>query len=295
MMKNSLRVASIKGEVIIFDDTIQAEPPLIVEAGLEGLSDFSKSLPTAADSCIYCGSVSNRTREHVVPYALGGTVTIPKGSCSSCQNITQGFERSVLRGPMKMARYIQGLPSRKGYANTAKTIAWKVTIDGRNQSIDVPIEESPVLLAFPLFEEPTFLSDVESGLKVKGIATVNFGIEPRAFADRVGATQIQFTSGDHSPVAFAQMIAKIAYTNAYINGQICRLKDPKPLVDAMLYKPDGIGGFVGTASGPYVRRCGVSHYIGLHEVQDRPVLFSTVQLFAASGAPTYLVVLGELR
>lgn len=45
---------------------------------------------TVADECIYCGSIENRTREHVVPEALNGNLVVESGSCSQCQGIING-------------------------------------------------------------------------------------------------------------------------------------------------------------------------------------------------------------
>lgn len=95
------------------------------------VSNFAKIRTTAAKSCIYCGSTeSARTREHVIAYALGGTVTIPKRSCQTCQKITHQFETDVLRGPMQMVRYIQGVPSRTKHKDAPEVVSLYVKEKG---------------------------------------------------------------------------------------------------------------------------------------------------------------------
>jgi hypothetical protein len=285
----------VKDGEIRWEETGKTVEPIVEETGSDNLSDFSKTKTSAAEACIYCGSTEGRTREHVIAYALGGTVTIPMGSCRSCQKITHKFETAVLRGPMQMVRYIQRLPSRTKHKDVPQTVPLLVTVKGKEQEIEVPIGEAPILLAFPTFEEPTYLAGIDSPIKLNGVTTGSYGADPEEFARRIGASKIRFTSSGNAPVAFAQMVAKTAYANAYVNGQIDRLKNPEQLVEAMLHNPETIGRFVGTLPQPYIRRNGVIHYLGIHELLDPHVLYSKVQFFAGSGAPTYVVILGDLK
>jgi hypothetical protein len=279
-----------------WEETGKSSTPIVSVASSEKLQDFSKTETSVAEACIYCGSIEReRTREHVIAYALGGNVTIPKGSCHSCQKITHKFETAVLRGPMQMVRFINGLPSRTKHHDVPETVQLLVTIDEEEQIIEVPRNEAPILLAFPTFEEPTYLAGTELPIKMNGITTGNFGVPIEDFAMRLKATKIQIISPGNAPAAFAQMVAKTAYANAYVNGQIDRIKNPNALVSAILHKPNTIGKFVGTLSEPYLKREGVIHYLGIHELKEPRVLYSTVQFFASIGAPTYIVVLGDLK
>lgn len=286
---------------MLVDGTPQWESPIkhielvVHEISREGLVDFSKTRTTPAVACIYCGASGDRTREHIVAYALGGTITFPKGSCKSCQKITHSFETAVLRGPMQMVRYIQDLPSRTKHQDVPETVEILATINGVEQKVSIPRVEAPILLAFPIFGEPTYLSGEESPVNMTGIATCSYGIDPAEVVRNLGASAIRVSSTGNEPVAFARMVAKTAYANAHANGQISRLKNPAALVEAMLHRPNGIGKFVGTMQGPFLKRKGIGHYLGIHEHHEAGVLFATVQFFAASGAPTYVVVLGNLR
>ena len=279
-----------------WEQEIQSTKPVVDSVSSEGLANFSKTKTEPAVACIYCGSkVPNRSREHIIAYALGGDVTIPKGSCEACQRIIHKFETAVLRGPMQMVRYIQSMPSRTKHKDAPQTVPLSVTIKGEKRNIKVPIDEAPVLLAFPTFDEPSYLTGGDPKLKLNGTATGSFGVDPETFARQMGAEEIQIMSSGHSSVAFAQMVAKTAYANAYVQSQIQRVEDISPLLDAMLRKPNEIGRFVGTMQEPYIKRDGVTHYLGIHELLSENVLYATVQFFANIGAPIYVVVLGRFR
>ncbi|MBA3939965.1 MAG: hypothetical protein C0520_02015 [Sphingopyxis sp.] len=47
--------------------------------------------------CIYCGCEDILSTEHVIPYAAGGTWTLPKSSCRSCSVTTGRFEGEFSR------------------------------------------------------------------------------------------------------------------------------------------------------------------------------------------------------
>lgn len=281
----------------LWEETREGSTPIVSVVSSEKLQDYSKTKTSVAEACIYCGSTEReRTREHIIAYALGGDVTIPKGSCRSCQRITHKFETAVLRGPMQMVRFIHDLPSRTKHHDVPKAVPLLVTIDEEERIIEVPRNEAPILLAFPTFEEPTYLAGIESPIRMNaGIVTVNFGVALEDVAKRLKAKNIKIVSEEYALVEFAQMVAKTAYANAYVNGQIDRLKNPNALTSAILHKPNTIGKFVGTLSGLYLKREGYIHYLGIHERKEPRVLYSTVQFFAYMGAPTYIVVMGDLK
>src|SRR5687768_18617155 len=63
--------------------------------------------------CIYCGSASNLSDEHIVSYGLGGKFVLPNSSCAACSIITSRIERKVLQGFMLPARTVAGFPTRR--------------------------------------------------------------------------------------------------------------------------------------------------------------------------------------
>lgn len=197
---------------------------------------------------------------------------------------------------MRMVRYIQGMPSGTKHKDVPETIPVKVTINGSEANIDAPRKEAPIFLPFPLFEPPGYLEEpTRSELKLAGVVTGSFGADPKEFGKRHGAQKLQLKVSGNDVVAFARLVAKTAYANAYAYGQLKRLKNRLELVRAMMREPNTIGRFVGTVPEPYKKYPGLQHRISIHIMPEHRVLYSTVQLFASVGAPTYIVVLGTLN
>lgn len=295
-MKVTTQASLSREGTTYWEQDVHSTKPVVETALNEGLSNFSETKTEPATACIYCGSKEpKRSREHIVAYALGGDVTIPKGSCETCQRIIHKFETAVLRGPMQMVRFIQSMPSRTKHKDAPQTVPLSVTVNGQKRNVQVPVNEAPILLAFPTFEEPSYFTGGDPKLKLNGTATGSFGVDPEEFARKMGAEEIQIISSNYSPVAFAQMVAKTAYANAYVQRQLDRVENISALLDAMLKNPNEIGRFVGTMQEPFVKRDGVTHYLGIHELPSENILYASVQFFAHIGAPIYVVVLGHLR
>lgn len=294
-MSNMTKVELIRDGRVHWETVTKSEIPNVEVADPTGIADFSKLQTKTADACIYCGSTVQLSREHVLAYALGGTATIPRGSCEECRKITQAFETAVLRGPMRMVRYIQGMPSGTEHKDVPDTIPVKVTVNGREIRIDAPRKEAPILLPFPIFEPPGYLVPGRSELRLTGAVTGSFGADPNEFGKRHGAQHLELKVSGNDAVAFARLVAKTAYANAYAHDQLQRLKNKPELVQAMMKEPNTIGRFVGTVPEPYMKYPGLQHRLSIHIMPEHRLLYSTVQLFASAGAPSYIVVLGTLR
>ena len=107
--------------------------------------------------CIYCGSSDNLSDEHIVPYGLGGNLVLPKSSCVKCAKITSKFELAVLRGSMRPARIIREIQSRKNHENAPRKYPIKIQSGNAIKRIEVPIEDYPILVTFPIFTIPGYL------------------------------------------------------------------------------------------------------------------------------------------
>lgn len=294
-MTNTTKVELIRDGRVHWETVTKSEVPNVEVADPTGIADFSKLRTKPADACIYCGSTVRLSREHVLAYALGGTTTIPRGSCEECRKITHAFETAVLRGPMQMVRYIQGMPSGSKHKGVPETIPVKVTVNGSETTIDEPREAAPVLLPFPIFEPPVYLEPGKSELRLTGTVTCSFGVDPNEFCKRHGAERLELKVSGNDAIAFARLVAKTAYANAYVQDQLQRLKNSPELVQAIMKEPNTIGRFVGTAPEPYKKYPGLQHRLSIHIIPEHRLLYSTVQLFASIGAPSYVVVLGTLR
>lgn len=106
--------------------------------------------------CVYCGSdkFEALSREHVVPFSLGGTLVIQKASCPDCAEITKEFEQTCARTIFGPLRLLLGLPSRhkKERPEEMRTV---FEIDGQKHERFVKTEDNPaVRIPLPEFNFP---------------------------------------------------------------------------------------------------------------------------------------------
>jgi hypothetical protein len=289
--KYDISISGLKEEVKYKKVTVKEEIPR-----LDQVKDLGRVSYKPIGRCIYCGASGNLQREHIVPLGLNGTAVLPKSTCADCAKITGHFEREVLRGPMWAARVYRQLKSRTKYANAPKTAKLRVKKNENEFEIELPLAEYPILLHFPIFSPPAFLSPsgYTKGINISGVATISFGPNPKTVLSKIGATAIS-AKGDYKPVAFARMIAKIAYSFAVAEGAINLIGGEPFVLPAILGQRDEIGMWVGTFTKPYKSFKGLLHHIALHEDKERGLLIAEVHLFADSQTPRYGVILGKLK
>jgi len=246
--------------------------------------------------CIYCGATTDLRKEHILPFGLNGTAVLPEATCGRCAQITGRVEQTVLRGPMWAVRVFRDLKSRRKHKDAPKTYPLTVLRGDHEEIVELPIEKYPILLHFPLFSPPALLEPegYVSGIRVTGVATVSFGPRPEDVIKTLGVTTIR-TSQKQEPVAFARMLAKIAYAMAAAEDQLRLIKGDAPVLPAILGKTDDIGRWVGTLTQPFQRYSGLLHRVLIHRDDKRGLLIGEVQLFSDSQTPSYVVILGRLR
>ncbi len=245
--------------------------------------------------CIYCGKTDDLRKEHILPFGLGGSTVLQGSTCGGCAKVTGQVEQKVLRGPMWGLRIYRGLKSRTKHEHAPKCYPLKIIRNGSEQTVELPVNEFPILLHFPVFEPPAYLNpkNYEKGILVSGVITVSFGHRPEDVARALGVESISLEQRQE-PVAFARMIAKMAYSWAAAEGKIGLLRGGSPVVSAILGKTDDIGRWVGTITDPIKKYNGLLHRILIHEDEDRHLLFGEVHLFSDSETPRYGVILGEI-
>ncbi len=277
-------------------EAILTEKPDVVLAETAGIRDMSQIQYPAANRCIYCGGGQDLAREHIIPYGLNGTSVIPAASCSECAKKTSAIERKVLRGPMRAVRVLHGFQSRSKHQGAARTQAIRVVHDGVEDRIELPLDEAPVILFFPQFAPPSSVTGKHvSGIDLIGVAAVCFGPTPEDVGRGLKANAIGLESENYEPTAFARMIAKIGFATAYAEGALIRVREPCPVIPAIMRETNDIGRWVGTMTGSYRKYPGLLHRVALHEDHERGLLVAEVQLFASSGTPCYGVILGMLH
>jgi hypothetical protein len=262
----------------------------------ESFEQLNNKVYSPVGHCIYCGDTKGLQKEHILPFGLSGTAVLPKASCCQCAKITGRLEQLLLRGPMWPVRVYRELHSRTKHQDSPSSYPLTFIKEGKETTLDVPIEDYPILLHFPLFSAPAALSSerYERGIKVQGLATVSFGPHPASVAKKHGATDIKITQS-LQPVAFAQIIAKIAFAYAVAEGASNWIDGNPWPITAILGKTDDIGKWVGTITAPSKKTEGLLHMLAIHRDLERQLVIGEIRLFSDSETPTYGVILGKLK
>ena len=246
------------------------------------------------DECIYCGSKESLTEEHIVPYGLGGTGSIPRASCRACAVITGRYEQYVLRGPFWAVRAYLKLNSRRPQ-EAPKTLPLGIVRGESIETVELALADHPLMVAFPQFGVPSSVTGSHSkGIRLKGLYSYNFGKPIADVLRDLGADDVRLTQR-YKLVPFAQMIGKIAWATAAAKGNLDKIDRTSGVRDALIRFPDDIGRWVGTFTDPPVKHARMLHRIEIKEDYERGLLCADVQLFADSETPAYGVILGTLR
>jgi hypothetical protein len=142
--------------------------------------------------CIYCGSTSDLSEEHIIPFALGGNLILPESSCATCRDITSKIETKVLRGFMLPARTVAGFPTRHPRKRPTH-FQLEAGRGGENLLLSLEASEFPALLPLPVFPPAGFLTGrtTSRGVSVCGSDTIRFGRSPETVMQRLAARIIR--------------------------------------------------------------------------------------------------------
>lgn len=245
--------------------------------------------------CIYCGSVENLTKEHILPHGLSGTAILLLSSCKTCARITGNIEQTVLRGSLWPARVFRNLNSRTKHREAPKTYPVTAVFGKREVKLNISLDKLPILIPFPVFAPPRIISGkpLANGIDVAGLDTILFGKHPAQLAKELGATELRIGKREN-PKVFARVLAKIAFSFAYAEGALDALAGPSPILPAILGHSEDIGNWVGVLDQTNRAHPETLHRIDLMHDEQRGLLLAEVQLFADSQTPSYVVVLGHL-
>lgn len=245
--------------------------------------------------CIYCDAPEGLTTEHIVPFGLGGNLELPQASCGRCAAETSKVERAILRGELRPVRVFRALQSRRKHKDAPSSYRLSVIRRGVEETVELPLEQYPILVQFPDFAPPRLAIGGASkpGIDVAGIVTVSFGADPASVLRRLGASSIKLYASTQ-PAQFARLIAKIAYSMAAATDALPLLKGPSPIREVILGSNTHIGDYVGTLTYPLEAHDGQLHRIIIFPDTNTGQLVADVQLFSDSHAPRYGVLLREL-
>ena len=244
--------------------------------------------------CIYCGSTEKLTKEHIVPFALGGNLILPESSCRECARVTGRFEREVLRGPLRDVRVFLGIQSRSRHRDAPDHLFVEARYGDEWRTVHLPRAEYPVVGHFLRLSPPGYFfpEAYDGDISVAGYAAYTWGPHPAEVLKAIGADEIRVRQF-YAVGAFARMIAKIGYGTAVAFGRLDPARGRPEVVSAILGDSTRIGRWVGVEEGsPERTPKGTLHATRVHADASRGMLLARVQLFSNSGTPTYVVVLG---
>ena len=245
--------------------------------------------------CIYCGSKTNLTREHIVPYGLGCPPEwiLYEASCLECAKITSAFERDVLNKYLREPRAILGLPTYRK-KNRPKMLNLQLLKDCQSFTASIPTEQCPPLIIMPHFKVPAHVGDYDyrSGVMVVG-SSLHGPSDIMARLAKLNANGFTVTQS-LPPVSFARLLAKIAYGMAILQFGIHTLKEVFVLRCILEPKPD-VGRWVGCLEEPIIISGAEKLLHRIEIMTNNGVVSARIRLFANYKSPEYLVLVGSLE
>jgi hypothetical protein len=245
--------------------------------------------------CVYCGSKTNLTKEHIVPYGLGcpSEWVLHEGSCQACAKITSAFERDVLKEYFRDPRATLGLPSyRPKYRPESVDLQ---LLKGRESlAVSLPVGECPTLIIMPHLKVPACMGkyDYQTGVRVTGSSLHGPSNMIERLA-RFGATGYSVRSKGVL-VSFARMLAKIAYGMAVL--QFGRRALNEVFVLPSILDPDAdVGRWVGCSGEPAVIPEADKLLHKIEVMTNGTTVSAQIRLFANYMTPVYLVFVGSLN
>ena len=266
-------------------------------------ANFSAPEYAPVSECIYCGSnvysekegvrASPLGAEHIVPEGLGGTLELPNASCQRCEDTTGRLvEGDVLRRTLKALRVHLKL-KKKGSGSHPKTLPLDARFDGKDRSVDVPVEDYPIIFSMLHFPPPAFVpAHVGPGRNIVGAVTAVLKYDKKALYRKYRINE--FATAYWDSQMFTRMLAKIAHSLAV--AEIGR-DAFKPLLLDLICKGDvlAMGLVGGTPFDTPLRKSQALHELelGFQRANGVSYVVARIRLFARYNGPQYHVVVGE--
>lgn len=245
--------------------------------------------------CIYCDSIElPLTKEHIVPYGLGGDRILPKASCEDCRERTRKVEEFCLRMILGNTRITMGIQTRRPKERPTHLPVTLKLPDGTEKPILVPAGEFPITLALPYFEPAAALRNypiVKPGPQKSGVWHFAPN-EPELikFLAKHGANSIGI--GQFEPLTFARMLAKIAHGFAAAELGVDAFS---PTTRSLIRGEDtDMNRFVGAGIGDDLAADQL-HRLQYYTHKETGDVAVTIRLFASLSAPIYHVLVGRLK
>lgn len=253
----------------------------------------------AVNKCVYCGSNEALTNEHIVPFGLHGDLLLPQASCQSCQKITSGLERFVLKDMLGMIRTRHKYRSsnrRKKRKHATATISVHESY-GSIRDIKLEHHEFPIYTwTLPIFGPPGLTWQEPYHLLTANdrLVTVTSVDDVVACLEKGGGTRpVSMPTNVYHAVLFQRFIAKVAHSFACA---VIGLEKFEPILQDFI-----IRGFEKPRIfiGGELKRPPIDYNvfeIGLGTMQTyrgKKWIVVRFRLLSYLGAPVYTAVVGE--
>lgn len=246
----------------------------------------------AVGRCIYCGTDKGKlTKEHIVPFGLGGNWILPQASCRTCAKVTSSVEQFCLRPMLGPLRIRLKLPTRHPRDRPDKLPLEFIRIDGRREKRIVPAHEVPMTCIGYRLPAPGLLRGLppydtfEGKLVVRLINGEIRKLSPEGQRVKLGTI---------NTLDLSRMLAKIAHSYAVAN---LGLRAFRPLLPDLILGRSTTASYLvgGDVSIPTPETEPVLHHVYLQNCLTSGVVYTLVaiRLFAFVGMPRYHVVVGE--
>jgi hypothetical protein len=257
--------------------------------------------------CIYCGAVdleANLTREHIIPYSLGGRTVLPKANCATCAKITREFEQTCARTIFGPFRIQENFPTRHAHERPA-ALPIRIIVGDREEERLIPVDSYPgaPVMAMEL-SEPGIITGAEPSSVYQTIKPMVFAPEFSSIEGRLKSIREQegpgkgiALHGQFNMPSFGRLLAKIGH--AYAVAEYGLDSFEPLLLDLILGRDDKIAYLVGGSRDPLpdppvVKGGQFRHHqqLGIYTMAARHFLCARLQLFSVIGLPVYWVVVG---
>jgi hypothetical protein len=262
----------------------------------------SKRRAQSIGKCIYCGSIEKLSREHVIPFGLGGDLVLRDASCHLCSTETGKLELRLLRGHWWPYRLYLGMPSRRSNEVVPDLLVKIKRSDATFFDAYLPMNQQSVAMVLE-FDPPSILTGViKNDPPGAPRAALKFlSALPKRVQNDGAEYQLDPKDQIEIPINYSvtdlcRFLAKVAHGYAISRRGLDACSEFF-LVPLILGKTDGANTYVGGKSSQFIgsRLPGTA----THALMDRVnagFLTVYIQLFRDSGdpPPIYEVVVGRV-
>ena len=266
------------------------------------LPEQPKEIFASPGKCIYCGTSSDLSDEHIIPFALGGKLVLEKSSCPSCAKIISDFEQTCMRTMYGPLRLLYNLPTRRP-KQRPKRLELKVKYRPEEKEWQTALVEQnkfPFLITFPYFDTPGILNKQPID-QSKGAVTKKLWIRGASpyysFHDLLELllkdlkAYSVFPESKADVPAFCKLLAKIAHSYAITKLGLSGFNSElEPLI--IKNELSNCGYYIGSTLNDEPAKNQL-HDLALLEFKNIDAILVKVRLLCKLGTPTYIVAVGK--